>query len=147
MRCRRRGQARLRRRRAALGRIADADGGRDEAFVGIEADAGRLRLVARRQQRGAFRRGLQRLGDHHRDRLVGVADPVVLQQIQPEHERIALGVRILRELAAGWRGSSPRRRRDESWPPARPGRSTRPRAMLLTASTACSMPGGWLSAA
>ena len=63
----------------------------------IEPDPGRLGLVARRQQRGAFRRGLERLGDHHRDRLVGVAHPVVLQQVEPEHEAGALRVRILRQ--------------------------------------------------
>ena len=80
-----------------LGGIADADHGRHETLAAIEPDAGRLRLVARRQQRGAFGRGLQRLGDHHRDRLVGVAHLVVLQQIEPEHERIGLGVRIFRK--------------------------------------------------
>ena len=70
--------------------IADADRGRNEALAGVEADPGRLGLVARRQQRGAFGRGLQRLGDHHRDRLVGVAHPIVLQQVEPEHERVAV---------------------------------------------------------
>ena len=80
-----------------LGRIADAHRGRHEALVGIEADPRRLGLVARRQQRGAFRRRLQRLGDHHRDRLVGVAHLVVLQQVEPEHERMQLRVRILRQ--------------------------------------------------
>ena len=58
------------------------------------------RLVARRQQRGAFGRRLQRLGDHHRDRLVGVAHPIVLQQVEPEHERVGLGVRVLRQRRA-----------------------------------------------
>ena len=42
-------------------------------------DAGGLGVVARREQRGAFRRGLERLGDDDGDRLVGVADSVVLQ--------------------------------------------------------------------
>ena len=71
--------------------------GRHETFAGVEADAGRLRLVSRRQQRGAFGRSLKRLGDHHRDRLVGVTHLVVLQQIEPEHEGMRLGVRILRQ--------------------------------------------------
>ena len=80
-----------------LGRVTDADDRRHKTFVGIEADAGRLHLILRRQQRRAFRRRLQRFGDHHRDRLVGVAHLVVLQQIEPEHERIGLGIRIFRQ--------------------------------------------------
>ena len=63
----------------------------------IEPDARGLDVVLRRQQRGAFGRGLQRLGDHDRDRLVGIAHLVVLQQIQPEHEGVRLRVRVLRE--------------------------------------------------
>ena len=78
-------------------RIADADARRHEAFGRVEPDPRRLAVVARRQQRGAFGRRLQRLGDHHRDRLVGVAHPVVLQQVEPEHEGVGLRVRILRE--------------------------------------------------
>ena len=95
LRCRR--ETRLDIAAPHFGRIADADGGRHEAFAGIETDAGGLRFVARRQQRCAFRRGLQRLGDHHRDRLVRIAHLVVLQEIEPEHEGVGLGVRILRE--------------------------------------------------
>jgi hypothetical protein len=41
-----------------LGRIADADDRRDEAFVAIETDTGRLRFVSRRQERRSLRRGL-----------------------------------------------------------------------------------------
>ena len=92
-----RGETRLDIAALQLGRIADADGRRHEALGRIEPDAGRLGLVARRQQRRAFRRRLQRLGDDHRDRLVGVAHAVVLQQIEPEHERVGLRVRILRQ--------------------------------------------------
>ena len=66
--------------------------------VGIQPHPRRRGLVAGRQQRGTFRRGLQRLGDHHRDRLVGVTHPVVLQQVEPEHERVQLRVRIQRQL-------------------------------------------------
>ena len=66
--------------------------------VGIQPRPRRLGLVAGRQQRGSFRRGLQRLGDHHRDRLVGITHAVVLQQVEPEHERVQLRVRIQREL-------------------------------------------------
>ena len=78
-------------------RIADADARRHEAFGRIEPDPRRLAVVARREQRGAFRRCLERLRDDHRDRLVGVADPVVLQQVEPEHEGVGLCVRILGE--------------------------------------------------
>ena len=66
---------------------------------------------------------------------LGVAHPVVLQQFQPEHEGMALRVRILRQrrLVGG------RHHLDH----AGMGlggcgieKATRPRAMLLTASTA-----------
>ena len=93
-----------RHRRANLGRVADADGRRHKTFAGIETDAGGQHIVSRRQQRRAFGRGLQRLGDHHRDRLVGVAHLVVLQEVEPEHERVGLRVRILRKRRPVGRG-------------------------------------------
>jgi hypothetical protein len=69
-----------------LGRRADADRGWDEAVVAVQPDPRWLRLIAWRQQHRAFRRRLQRLGDHHRNRLTSVAHPVVLQQVEAEHE-------------------------------------------------------------
>ena len=87
-----------------LGRRADADRGWDEAVVAVQPDPRRLRLIARRQQRGGFRRRLQCLGDHHGDRLTGVAHPVVLQQVEAEHERVQLRVRIQRQRRAVRRG-------------------------------------------
>ncbi len=73
------------------------------------------RLVARRQERGAFGRGLESLSDHHRDRLVGVTDPVVLQEIEPEHERIRLLVRVVRQ----WRFVCGRHHLDHARMPVR----------------------------
>ena len=80
-----------------LGRMTYADGRRHEALVSVKACARGLGLVARRQQCGAFGRGFQRLGDHHGDRLVRIANLVVLQQLHPEHERVGLRVRVVRE--------------------------------------------------
>ena len=80
------------------GGSADAYRGWHEALVGIQSNPCRSGFVAGRQQRGTFRRGLQRPGDHHRDWLVGVTHPVVLQQVEPEHERVQLRVRIQRQL-------------------------------------------------
>ena len=87
-----------------FGRIADADGGRHETFAGIETHAGRQCLVSWRQQRRSFRRSLQRLRDHNRDRLVRITHLVVLQQIEPEHEGVGLRVRVLRERRLVGRG-------------------------------------------
>ena len=84
--------------------IADPDSGRHKALAGIERGSRRLSLVLRRQQRRAFARRFQRLGDHHCDRLVDVTHPIVLQQLHPEHEGIGLGVRILRKRGAVLRG-------------------------------------------
>ena len=56
--CRR--EARLDIAAMRLGRRADAHSGRDEALAGVETDPGRLGLVAGRQERGAFGRGLER---------------------------------------------------------------------------------------
>ena len=78
-------------------RIADADARRHEAFGRIEPDPRRLAVVARREQRGAFRRRLERFRDDDRDRLVGVTHPVALQQVEPEHEGVGFCVRILGE--------------------------------------------------
>ena len=72
-------------------------------------------LVARREQRRTFGRRLERLGDHHRDRLVGVADAVVLQHLDAECKGLPLRLRIAARAAAGWPASSPRRRRDAPW--------------------------------
>ena len=87
-----------------FGGIADADGSRHEAFAGIETDAGWQHFVSWRQQCGAFRRSLERLGDHHGNRLVRITHLVVLQEIKPEHEGVGLGVRILRERRFVGRG-------------------------------------------
>ena len=105
MRLRCRGEARLDIAPLHLGRVADADRGRNEALAGIETDPGRLGLVAGRQQRGAFRRGLERLGDHHRDRLVRVAHTVVLQNVEPEHEGVASSRPDPAPAAACWQAS------------------------------------------
>ncbi len=80
-----------------LGRVDDPDGGGDEALDGVEADAGKLPLIAGGEERGAFRRGFQGLGDDDRDRLVRVANLVILQEVEPEHERVQLRVRVLRQ--------------------------------------------------
>jgi hypothetical protein len=69
------------------------DRGRHEALGRIQPDARRLGLVARRQQRGAFGGGLQRFRDDDGDGLVGVTNPVALQDIEPEREAIGLLVR------------------------------------------------------
>ena len=83
--------------RCSRRRMAGADGRRHESLGRIQPDPRRLGLVARRQQCGAFRRGLERFRDDDGDRLVGVTDPVVLQEIEPEHEGIGFFVRILRQ--------------------------------------------------
>ena len=70
-------------------RAADADRVRHETLGLVEAGAGRLHRIGRTQQQRAFRGGLQRLGDHHRDRLVGVAHMIVLQQVELVGERLA----------------------------------------------------------
>ena len=91
---------------------------------------GGQRLVARRQQRGAFGRGLQRLGDHDRDRLVGVAHLVVLQQVEPEHERVGLRVRIHPRAAACCAGVMTSTTPGCAFAAATSRKVTRPRAML-----------------
>ena len=154
-------------RRRLVGRV-DPRGGRREARFDIAfADLGgrcrprrrAARSFRRRRGRRAParpriaaaaaprpRRRLQRLGDHHRDRLVGVAHPVVLQHVEPEHERVGLLVGILRQRRAVGRRHHLDHARG-ALAAATSSEVTRPRAMLLTAITAYSMPGGWLSAA
>ncbi len=73
------------------------DSRRHEALSRIKPDPRRVDIVARRQQRGAFRRGLERLRDDDGDRLIGVTDPVALQEIEPKHEGVGFFVRVLRE--------------------------------------------------
>ena len=92
-----RGQPRLDIAPLHLGRIADPDAGGNETLDRVEADPGRLGLVTGREQHGPFRRGLEGLGDHDRDRLVRVAHTVVLQNVEPKHEGVRPHVRILRE--------------------------------------------------
>jgi len=74
---------------------AGADGSRHKAFAPIKTEPHRFDLVARRQQACAFGRGLERFGNDDRDRLTGVADPIVLQQIEPECERHGFLIRVL----------------------------------------------------
>ncbi len=78
-------------------RMARADDGWHEDVVRVEPDPRRLGVVARRQQRCAFRCGFERFRDDDGDRLIGVTDPVALQQIEPEHEGIGFFVGILRQ--------------------------------------------------
>ncbi len=70
-------------------RKARSDDRRYEAVSRIEPDSRRFNLVARCQQRGALCCGLERVRDHDGDRLVDIAHPVTLQDIEPEHERIS----------------------------------------------------------
>jgi hypothetical protein len=69
-----------------LRRSAGTDRLRHEALVGIKPDPRRFDLVAWRQQCRAFRGRFERFGNHHGDRLAGIADAIVLQEIEPEHE-------------------------------------------------------------
>jgi hypothetical protein len=78
-----------------LRREAGADGLQREGFAGIKADPRRLGRVAWRKQACAFGRGFERFGNDDRDRLTDIADAIVLQQIEPEHEGIGFLVRIL----------------------------------------------------
>ena len=80
-----------------LRRMAGADDRRHEAFGRIQANPRRIGIIARRNERGAFRRCFEGFRDDDGDRLVGVADLVVLQEIEPEHEGICFFVRILRQ--------------------------------------------------
>jgi hypothetical protein len=84
--------------------ISDADAFRHEAFRRIQPNPRRIGVVARRQESGAFGRSLERLRNDDRDRLIGVTDPVVLQQIEPKHKWICFFVRILcQRRFVGWR--------------------------------------------
>ena len=119
----------------------------DEGLARIQRRRGRAPPRTRRQQGSALRRRLQRLGDHHRDRLARVAHPVVLEQVEPEGERRVLLVRIQRQRRAVGRASSPRTTPGCALAAATSRPVTRPRASVLTAITANNMPSGWLSAA
>ncbi len=77
--------------------LADADRGGHEPLARIQSDAGRLDGIGRAQQCRTLGRRLQGVADHHGDRLAGVADPVILQQIQLEGERFADIVGMARE--------------------------------------------------
>ena len=77
-----------------LCRKAGADGRRHEAFGRIEPDPRRLDLVARREQGGAFGCGFKCFRDHDGDGLIGVTDPVALQEIEPKREEIRSLIRI-----------------------------------------------------
>ena len=77
-----------------LRRVSRTDDRWHEALRGIKPQPRRLNFVARRQQRGPFRRGLKRYRDHDRNRLVGIADAIVLQEIEPEYEGIGFCVRV-----------------------------------------------------
>jgi hypothetical protein len=80
-----------------LRRKAGADRRRHEAFGCIEPDPRRFDFVARREQRSAFGRSFKRLRDHDGDGLIGVTDPVALQEIEPKRKEIRSLIRILRE--------------------------------------------------
>ena len=82
---------------SGLGRHAGADRLRLKRGA-VEPDRRRLDVVSRRQQRHAFLRGLERLRDHHGDRLVGIADAIVLKEIELEGEPARIVVRMLKEL-------------------------------------------------
>ena len=84
-------------------RRADPHGFRDET-LDVQSDTRRLDLVSGLQERGAFRRRLQRLRNDERNRLVGVAHAVVLQRLQPEREEAVLRFPDRQPAAAGWRG-------------------------------------------
>ena len=62
--------------------------------LALEAGARALRIIGRGEQAGPLRRRLEGLGDDHCDRLAGIADPVVLQEVHAEHEGVRLLVRI-----------------------------------------------------
>ena len=89
---RRRGKSRL---DVAYARCSEAQTAtlRDET-LDVQSDTRRLDLVSGPQQRGAFRRRLQRLRNDERDRLVGVAHAVVLQRLHTEREEALLGFRV-----------------------------------------------------
>ena len=116
-------------------RIADADARRHEALGRIEPDPRRL---ASRSAATAARRlpsRLERFRDHDRDRLVGVTHAVVLQQVEPEHEGVGFssGSCASAGLLAGVITSTTP---GCAFAASTSRKATRPRAMLLTASTA-----------
>ena len=78
-------------------RRADAHTLRRVALAILETGQGRLSFILRVEERCSFRRRLQRLADHQRDRLVDVADRVVLQHLDAKAEGRHLLVRIMRQ--------------------------------------------------
>ena len=79
-------------------RLARSHGFRRVDFGPIHYRMHGLGVVGRREQHRPLRRGLERFGDHHRDRLSGIAHAVVLQQVHLEHERVQLGVGVMCQL-------------------------------------------------
>lgn len=63
----------------------------------LQSGTGGCRLVLRVEQGGTFRRRLQGLGHHQRDRLVGVTHLVILQHFDAEAERRHLLIGIMCE--------------------------------------------------
>src|SRR5215470_6781153 len=76
------------------GGIADAYGGRDKAFGCIEAHTWSQERVFGREQRGAFGCGFQCFSNHDRDRLIGIAHTIVLQDVHSKGKGIRLRVRV-----------------------------------------------------
>ncbi len=79
-------------------RIAEADGGRIVFFQALEAEPHGFGLVGRGEQARAFVRRLQCLGHHEGDRLLGVADAIVLQRLEAEAEHAVLAVGVEPQL-------------------------------------------------
>ena len=80
-----------------LGRHAGSDRLGLEGLA-IETDHRLLDIVAVRQQRSALLRRFERPADDHRDRLVGVAHHIVLQEVELEVEATLGGIGVLGEL-------------------------------------------------
>jgi hypothetical protein len=85
-------------------RISDANAWRHEALGRVQPDPRRFGFAARRQERGALGRGLERIRYDDCNRLVGVTDPVALQQIETKREGIEFFVRVLCEGRSVGRG-------------------------------------------
>jgi hypothetical protein len=83
--------------RVEAGFGADPDRRRFISDAAIEPDARRFRLVSRGQQARALGRGFERFGHHQCDRLLGIANPVVLQRLDAEAEHAVLLVGIERQ--------------------------------------------------
>ncbi len=85
-------------------RTADTNRRRLERVRYIEADAGGALLVRGGEEICAFGRGFERFGNDDGDRLIGVADIVILQEVHPEHEGMELCIWIDGEGRAIFRG-------------------------------------------